>query len=256
MKKKFALGLLLSIFLVSFAMVGSAGATISTLADVIAAGTVPIGDKVFSGWTADISYNHTWSASFMTGDVGFTPFALPANDPGYQLALPLAVQAQGFQDLLLTYTVSVVRGYPLINDASLAANVSVTGPTASATVTENIYTDSTESVLLAQLKVYATGAMLVPYAVATFAPQSLYLCDEGYQCAGRRYKRKRRFHHPVGRPVLGSASSGQHPAFWSRPLRPSGVQEEVLRVTGKVILNTLAGRGFKPLPVFLWMGFA
>ncbi len=172
MKKKIVLGALLVVFLVSFAMVGSAGATvISTLADVVSVGSVTIGDKVFSGWTADVSYNHTWSASFTAGDVGFTAYALPANNPGFALALPMSVQAQGFQDLLVTYTVMVLPGKPLINDASLAANVSVTGPTASATVTENIYTNSTESVLLAQLKVYATGTTLVTYAHAFFPPQ-------------------------------------------------------------------------------------
>ncbi len=173
MKKKFAIGLLLSIFLASFAMVGSAGATpISTLADALAQQPITIGDKVFSDWTASINYSHVWSASFTTGDVGFTAYATPANNPGFALALPMSVQAQGFQDLLITYTVAVLPGYALINDASLAANVSVTGPTASATVTEDIYTNSTESVLLAQLKVYATGSSLKVFDHATFAPQS------------------------------------------------------------------------------------
>ena len=177
MKKKFAMGLLLSIFLASFAMVGSAGATpISTLADLVGPPPVSdtIGDKVFSGWMVVINYNHTYSASFTPGDVGFTALLNnpPANQgPGFQLALPMSVYAGGFQDLLITYTVTVLPGQALINDASLAGNVSVTGPTASATVTENIYTDYTESVLLAQLKIYATGTSLVTYDHATFAPQ-------------------------------------------------------------------------------------
>ncbi len=173
MKKKFAIGLLLSMFLASFAMVGSAGATPTpaTLADVIAQQPITIGDKVFCDWTASIHYNGS-ASGFTTGDVGFTAYATPANNPGFQLALPMSVGAGGVQDLLLTYTVSVLPGHALINDASLAGNVSISGgPTASATVTEDIYKDSTESVLLAQLKIYATGSSLVTYDHETFAPQ-------------------------------------------------------------------------------------
>ena len=77
MRKKFVLGLLLSVFLASFAMVGSAGAT--SLGDVVAAGSITIGDKVFSGWTADPNWNY-YAAPFSADNITFIALPTPAND--------------------------------------------------------------------------------------------------------------------------------------------------------------------------------
>ena len=126
MKKKFVTGLLFTVFLVSFALLGSAGAT--TLADVVTAGSITIGDKVFSGWTADPNWNF-YAAPFGANNITFIPLPLPANDPGFKLSgMPMAVQALGTQDLTLSYTVTVLPGGGYIDDATLSFVGGVLGP--------------------------------------------------------------------------------------------------------------------------------
>ena len=173
MKKKFAIGLLLSIFLASFAMVGSAGATPLSLADVVTAGSITIGDKVFSGWTADSNSAGT-ASSFTAASITFVPLATPALDPGFELSgMPMSVGANGSQDLTLSYTVAVAPGGALIKDASLSFVGGVLGvsPYASVQIIENVYT-SNGGTLLAQLVVGQSGPTDIVSATANFAPQS------------------------------------------------------------------------------------
>jgi len=189
MKKKFAIGLLLGIFLVSFALVGSAraialgggGGTTITM-DSFVGTTLLMGDKVLGGIAASVGYVGT-ATPITLSNFTLTTFPTPANNPGFIMtSMPLAVVALGSQDLTMSFVVATLpTSGMLIDDVSVSmvggVIPGVTGgpPTlASATIEENVYTANPilGGTLLGSISIGATGTSSVLSGSISFAPVS------------------------------------------------------------------------------------
>jgi len=177
MKKKFAIGLLLGVFLTSFAMVGSAGATTITM-DSFVGSTLLMGDKVLVGIAASVGYVGT-ATPIALSNFTLTTFPIPANNPGFTMtSMPLAVEALGSQDLTMSFVVATLPASGmLIDDVSVSMVGGVVGPRptlASATIEESVYTANPTlgGTLLGSMSIGATGTSSILSGSISFAPVS------------------------------------------------------------------------------------
>jgi len=185
MKKKFAVGLVLSIFLASFGLAGSAGATLlptTITLDQFTTTPVQMGDKVLTGISASIK--DTGTATLLTlGNFTLTTFSVPYN-PGFIITGGMSVSAYGEQDLKLSFTVTVDPGGAPINDVSLGFVGGVypsSNPEAAATIVENVWTKNPilGGSYLGSIVVGATGYSYTPAGSLTFAPrQSIFVTKD------------------------------------------------------------------------------
>jgi len=183
------------VVMASFLVAGSAGATTYTfnwdastrtgvLTDMLynPLASVSMGDKVLSDVTMKVSYN-AYAAPITASMFTLDTLDTPALNPGFTMAaMPLAVQANGVQDITLSFWVTAPASAP-ITDATLSFVGGVfpsTNLLASVVITEYLYTSATDpSSLFATLTVGASGASLKTYDTTTFAPlTSIYVVKD------------------------------------------------------------------------------
>ena len=177
MKKKFVIGLLLSIFLASFGLVGSAGATAvsSTITlNTFVGSTLLMGDKALAGVSAVIT--DTGTATLIgLGDFSLTTFSQP-NNPGFIITAPMQVEAFGEQDLKLSFVVTVLPGGAPITDVSLnfvGGVFPTSNPEAAASIVETVWTKNPilGGAFLGYISIGANGTSYTPFGSVSFAPQ-------------------------------------------------------------------------------------
>ncbi len=170
MKRKLAIDLLLTIFLASFALVGSAQAV--TLGDLIGTpgASLTIGNETFS----DFGCNSALAASA----IDVVTFNAPPGGPGLEFVSAATVFAS-VMNVQTSFSVQMPTSTPMaINNISLGFNAAI-GTGGSATVTEYVYTDPTERTLLATLTVTVTqsGTFGTTSGVLPAYYKSLYIVD-------------------------------------------------------------------------------
>ena len=117
MKRKFAIGLLLSVFMAFFSMVGSAGAVALTLEDMMAHAVTTVGDKAFYGF----GYLTVGSNTVPAADVAVVPLTTPANDPGLEFVSGWTVGPGQILDSQISFYVQAPASAP-VDDVLLQFN--------------------------------------------------------------------------------------------------------------------------------------
>ncbi len=171
-------GLLAAIsLLASFALVGSAGAV--TLADLISTpgAAITIGNETFSDFGC--------SSSLGASATGVLPVNAPPGGPGLAFVNSGAVYTS-IQNVETSFSVQVPKSTPMAIDNVLLGFSALIGSNGSATVTEHVYTDSTETTKLATLTVTVTqsGTFQTTSGVLPSYYKSLYIVDDITMNAG------------------------------------------------------------------------
>lgn len=164
MKKKFAIGLLLSVLLASFAMVGSAGAVSYSLDQLVALGStgITVGDKTFYNF----NYVPVGSVAIPATGITVVPMTTPALEPGLQFDSGWTVGPNQILDSQISFYVTAPASTP-IDDVILQFNGAARNG-GSASVVETVYANGPTGTVLANLYVNADGTTTLQQT-ATFA---------------------------------------------------------------------------------------
>ena len=175
MRKHVAMDLLLTVFLVSFALIGSAEAT--TLADLINTPGATIDSGTFT--------NFGCSSDIGASAISVIPVNTPLVGPG--LAFVNSSPVYSFiPNVQTSFSVNIPASVPMaINNVLLGFSAEI-GSNGSATVIERVYTDSTETTKLATLTVTVTqsGTFQTMSGLLPSYYKSLYVVDDITMNAG------------------------------------------------------------------------
>ena len=171
MKNKFVVDLLLTIFLASFVLVGNAEAV--TLGDLISTpgAAITIGTETFSDFGC--------SSGLGTSDVVVLPVNTLPGGPGLEF-LSSGVLYTSLTNVETSFSIQVPKSTPMaINNVFLGFSALI-GNNGSATVTEHVYTNSTETTKLATLTVAVTesGIFQTTSGILPSYYKSLYIVED------------------------------------------------------------------------------
>jgi hypothetical protein len=170
-KNKFVVDLLLTIFLASFVLVGNAEAV--TLGDLISTpgAAITIGTETFSDFGC--------SSGLGTSDVAVLPVNTLPGGPGLEF-LSSGVLYTSLTNVETSFSIQVPKSTPMaINNVFLGFSALI-GNNGSATVTEHVYTNSTETTKLATLTVAVTesGIFQTTSGILPSYYKSLYIVED------------------------------------------------------------------------------